>query len=339
MNKSIVSLLSLFAFLVAGCSGGGTGGGDGSGGGQGTGPVTSAGENSGYMPEGAVTPNPESIESGEYKPLSRPLFLYVNTAALKRPEVVAFLEYYVSEAGQELVSEVGYVKLSDESFQKAKKTLTDAIAASGTTVSGDLAGEIKIDGSSTVYPVSQAVTEDFSAKHRQVKAVVAKSGTSGGMKRFVVGEIDIADASRAIKDTEIEACKSNGIDFIELKIGIDGLTVVVNSENDWVAGLTVAELKKIWEPGSQVKKWSEINPDFPDQPIVLYGADTDSGTFEYFTEEICGSVGASRSDYNQSPDDNFLVTGVSGDKFALGYFGYAYYIENQEALKPLAIAP
>lgn len=337
--KNSSTLLVCAALLFAGCNGGGggngTGAGDGSGGGNGGTPE----EATGYMPEGAVVPRPETIESGEYQPLSRPLFLYVNKASLKRPEVVAFLQYCVSEAGQELVSEVGYVRLSEESFSKSETALAEAVSAAGTKVEGELTGEISIDGSSTVYPVSQAVAEDFTAEHRGVKPIVAKSGTSGGMKRFTVGEIDISGASRPIKEAEIAKCKENNIEYVELKVGIDGLTVVVNSENDFVSGLTVEELKKLWEPDSQIKKWSDLNPEFPDEVIGLYGPDTDSGTFDYFTEEICGESGASRSDYNQSPDDNFLVTGVAGDKFALGYFGYAYYVENQDTLKALGVAP
>lgn len=336
MKISATAFIFAATLLVMGCNGGGSGEGAGNDGGE---TETGGGEVTGFMPEGAIVPGPSTIESGDYKPLSRPLFLYVNKASLKRPEVVAFLNYYISEEGQELVGEVGYVKLSQEAFEKSKSALAEAVSESGTKVEGELAGEIKIDGSSTVYPVSQAVTEDFTAEHRAVKPVVAKSGTSGGMKRFTVGEIDICDASRAIKDTEVEKCKENGVEFIELKVGVDGLTVVVNSENDFVSGLTVADLKKLWEPDSKVKKWSDLNPEFPEEEIVLYGPDTDSGTFEYFTEEICGEVGASRSDYNQSPDDNFLVTGVAGDKYALGYFGYAYYVENQDTLKALGVAP
>ncbi|MCL4133267.1 UNVERIFIED_CONTAM: hypothetical protein GTU68_025388 [Idotea baltica] len=291
------------------------------------------------MPEGAVAPEPSTIESGAYQPLSRPLFIYVNKAALKRPEVVAYLNYYISEEGQELVSEVGYVRASAETFEKTKQILADALKEAGTTIPKKVTGEIKIDGSSTVYPVSVAVTEEFNAVQPKVKIPVAKSGTSGGMKRFYAGEIDICDASRAIKQKEIDECKKAGVEYIELKVGIDGLTVVVNAENDWCDGLTVEELKKIWEPDSQVKKWSDINPDFPDEEIALYGADSDSGTFDYFTEEICGEKGATRQDYNQSPDDNFLVTGVAGDKNAMAYFGYAYFIENKDTLKALAIAP
>jgi len=324
-----IGLLPLCLLLCIGCSGTDSENGSQSSNGK---------QAVGYMPEGAVIPGPDTIESGAYAPLSRPLFLYVNKQALKRPEVVAFLQFYISDTGQELVREVGYVQLSSKAFQQTQATLAKVIEESGTKVDGDVAGEIKIDGSSTVYPVSQRVAEEFTAKHHGFRPVVAKSGTSGGMKRFYVGEIDICDASRAIKDTEVEQCKQSGVEFVELKIGIDGLTVVVNSDNDGVDRLTVDELKKIGEPGSTIKTWKDLNPEFPGEEIALYGPDTDSGTFEYFTEEICGEAGASRSDYNQNPDDNFLVTGVAGSKYALGYFGYAYYAENQDSLKALGVA-
>ena len=293
----------------------------------------------GFMPEGAVLPSPETIESGEYAPLSRPLFLYVRQESLKRPEVVAFLNYYISQEGQELVPEVGYVKLSEDQFASVKKVLDDAVAAAGTVVPADVTGEIEIDGSSTVYPVSQAVVEEFNMTHRNVRIPVARSGTGGGMKRFYAGEIDICNASRTIRDSEIEECSNNGIEFIELKVGVDGLTVVVNPENDWVSGMTISDLKRLWEPESSVTKWSDLNPEFPDEEIKLFGPDTDSGTFDYFSEEVCGEKGASRADYQQNADDNFLVTGVAGDKYALGYFGYAYYVENQGRLKALGIVP
>ncbi|MEW4488771.1 PstS family phosphate ABC transporter substrate-binding protein [Thalassoglobus sp. JC818] len=198
--------------------------------------------------------------------------------------------------------------------------------------------EIIIDGSSTVAPISVAVSEEFSIAHRGVRVPVGTSGTGGGFKKFVQGETDINDASRPIKDSEVELCKENGIDFLELTVAIDGLTVVVNAENDFCKDLTVEELKKIWEPESKVTKWNEVRSDFPEEIIKLFAPDTDSGTFAYFTEVVCGEEGASRSDYQQSADDNFLVTGVSGDKYALGYFGYAYYIENAGALGAVAIA-
>lgn len=332
MTRQFFVITSIAAIAIYGCNGGGENGGGPSGSGEA--PAVS----SGYSPEGAVVPSPETIESGEYTPLSRPLFLYVNKASLAKPQVAAFLRYYLGDEGRELVSEVGYVKTSDAQLAEAKKTLEDAIKAAGGG-EGEVTGAVDIDGSSTVYPISQAVAEEFAAGKGDLRVQVGVSGTGGGMKKFQAGEIDICDASRGIKDSEVEACKTNGVEFIELKVGVDGLTVVVNPENDWCSGLTVAELKKIWEPESSVKKWSDVNPDFPEEEIVLYGPDTDSGTFEYFTEEVCGEKGHIRSDYQQSVDDNFLVTGVSGDKYALGYFGYAYYVENQDKLKALGVAP
>jgi phosphate transport system substrate-binding protein len=203
---------------------------------------------------------------------------------------------------------------------------------------GELSGSILIDGSSTVLPISRAVAEEFEKTHRNVKVSVGSSGTGGGFTKFAAGETDINDASRPIKAKEKEDCEKNKIEPIELKIAIDGLTVVVNQENDWCDHMTVEQLQKIWEPNSTVKKWSDVDANWPDEPIVLYGADTDSGTFDYFTEAICGKEGASRTDYTASANDNVLVRGVSGDKYSLGYFGYAYYVENKDKLKPLGVA-
>ncbi len=210
-------------------------------------------------------------------------------------------------------------------------TLTTSPAAAA------LSGTIEIDGSSTVYPVSEAVAEEFGKIHRGVRVNVAVSGTGGGFKRFVVGDTDISNASRPIKDSEAASAGDNGIRYRELKVGTDGLSIIVNPQNDWVECLTVEELKMIWEPGSGVTNWNQVRPNFPDRPLRLYGADTDSGTFDYFTEEIVGEGGASRSDYTASADDNVLVQGVSGDRNALGYFGYAYYAENTDKLKVVAI--
>ena len=200
-----------------------------------------------------------------------------------------------------------------------------------------LAGTIEIDGSSTVYPVSEAMAEEFHKLNPRVNVNVGVSGTGGGFKRFTVGEIDISDASRPIKDTEIAAATDNGVDYLELKVGTDGLSVMVNPKNDFVECLTLEELKKIWEPGSQINNWSQVRPGFPDRPLRLYGADTDSGTFDYFTEEIVGETQASRADYTASADDNVLIQGIAGDRNALGYFGYAYYAESPDKLKLVAI--
>jgi len=204
-------------------------------------------------------------------------------------------------------------------------------------VSGCSKPSIQIDGSSTVYPITEAVAEEFKTEQPNVRVTVGLSGTSGGMKKFVVGEIDICDASRPIKDAEIASCKSNGIEYIELQVAFDGLSVVVNPENDWVDCMTVAQLKELWQPESTVQKWSDLNPEWPSESIKLYGPGTDSGTFEYFTEVIVGEARKSRGDYSPSEDDNMLVTGVSGGKYALGYFGYAYYEENKDRLKLLGI--
>lgn len=198
---------------------------------------------------------------------------------------------------------------------------------------------IKIDGSSTVYPITEAVAEEYQkAKKGAVKVTVGISGTGGGFKRFCRGETDISNASRPIKDSEIQVCKEQGIDFIELPIAYDGLAVVVNPKNTWVKALTVADLKKMWEPEAKgtVTKWNQVRPEWPDAPLKLFGPGADSGTFEYFTEAVVGKAKASRGDFTASEDDNVLVQGVAGDKNALGYFGLAYYEENRDKLK---IAP
>lgn len=291
------------------------------------------------MPEGAVNPTAETIESGEYSPLSRPLFLYVKKSSLvEKPVVAAFLNYYLSPEGQELVSETGYVRLSASQLEGTKKLLADAGAP--TTIPDSINGQVIIDGSSTVAPISSAVSEEFSKKYRsQVRVPVGTSGTGGGFKKFIEGATDINDASRPIKDSEAAELRAKGIEYLELRIAIDGLTVVVNPQNTWVDGMTIDQLKQLWSPESTITKWSELDPSWPDHEITLFGPDTDSGTFDYFTETVCGEGGASRSDYQQNTDDNFLVTGVAGNEYALGYFGYAYFVENQDTLKALAIAP
>lgn len=204
--------------------------------------------------------------------------------------------------------------------------------------SGDeLSGRIRVDGSSTVYPITEAMAEEFQKLHNKVEITVGISGTGGGFKKFCNQETDMSDASRPIKAVEEEACKANGVEFIELPVAFDGLSVVVNPKNNWCDYLTVEELRRIWEPGSKINNWKDVRPGFPDKPLKLYGAGTDSGTFDYFTEAICGEEGASRSDYQASEDDNTLVMGVAGDEAALGYFGYAYYEENVDKLKLVAI--
>lgn len=198
---------------------------------------------------------------------------------------------------------------------------------------------VSVDGSSTVFLISAAVAEKFHEVEPNINVVVGQSGTGGGMKKFAAGEIDICDASRKIKPAEADECKAAGIDFIELQVAFDGLAVVVNPQNDWCASLTTEQLKTIWRKESEdsVMKWSDVDPDWPDEPFKLYGPGPDSGTFDYFTEVINGKEGESRQDCSFSENDNALVQGVAGDKGSLGYFGYGYYAENKDKLKLLSI--
>jgi phosphate transport system substrate-binding protein len=197
---------------------------------------------------------------------------------------------------------------------------------------------IKIDGSSTVFPITEAVAEDFQ-NEKKIKVTVGISGTGGGFKKFCRGETDVQNASRPILKKEMDACKEAGVQFIELPVAYDGLTVVVNKNNDFVKSLSVEELKKMWEPAAQgkIKTWKQVNATFPDTPLKLFGAGSDSGTFDYFTEAIVGKAKSSRGDFTASEDDNVLVQGVNSDKGGLGYFGFAYFEENQDKLKAVPI--
>ncbi len=226
------------------------------------------------------------------------------------------------------------------------KILAPALAAAllstacGGDRSGDataLGGEVLIDGSSTVFPIAEAIAEEFQIANAGVRVSVGFSGTGGGFKRFCAGETDLSNASRPIKDSEREACAAAGIEFTELPVAWDGLSIIANPANDFVQCLTVDDLRKIWEPNSKVKTWRDVRGEWPDEDVKLYGPGTDSGTFDYFTEVIMGEVGASRPDYQASEDDNILVQGVSGDPYSLGYFGYAYVSENAGRLKLLAV--
>ncbi len=213
----------------------------------------------------------------------------------------------------------------------------DAGTESGSGSAGQLSGTVKIDGSSTLAPLSTAAAEFFAEEQPRVRVTVATSGTGGGFEKFCKGETDISDASRPIKDEEKAACEQAGITYDELTVANDALTVVVNKDNDFVDCLTVDQLKKIWEPGSKVATWQQVDPKFPAEKMVLFGPGTDSGTFDYFTDEINGEEGASRTDYSPSEDDNVLVQGVAGSKGGLGYFGFTYYEENRDKLKALKI--
>jgi phosphate transport system substrate-binding protein len=200
-----------------------------------------------------------------------------------------------------------------------------------------LSGRIQADGSSTVGPFTTAAAESFRAVEPDVQITVGVSGTGGGFERFCRGETDLSNASRAIDDDEAQICADAAIEYTEFQVANDALTVVVNTENDWVDCLTVDQLNAIWKPGSKVDSWSDVDPSFPDEGLALFGPGTDSGTFDYFTDAINGEEGASRSDYAASEDDNTIVTGVSGETGGLGYFGFSYYEENQDTLKALAI--
>jgi phosphate transport system substrate-binding protein len=208
----------------------------------------------------------------------------------------------------------------------------------GDSGSSNLSGTITIDGSSTVAPLSEAAAELFQQENPDVRVTVGTSGTGGGFEKFCRGEIDISDASRPIKVEEIAACESAGIAFEQVDVANDALSVIKNPENDWATCLTVEELNKIWDRGSNVNNWNQVNPDFPDEPLVLFGPGTDSGTFDYFTDEINGEEGVQRTDYNNiGEDDNAAVTGVAGTKGGLGYLGYSFFAENEGTIEAVEI--
>ena len=220
-------------------------------------------------------------------------------------------------------------------------TLLSLIGACGQGADGGLGGSVRVDGSSTVFPITEAVAEEFLREESRVKVTVGLSGTGGGFKKFCSGETDISDASRPITQSEIDSCAGSGIEFIELPVAYDALSVVVNPRNDWLSCITVPELKKMWEPAAQgtVTQWEQVNPAWSaGGSLKLFGPGTDSGTFDYFTEHVNGKAKDSRGDFTASEDDNVLVTGVSGSKSALGYFGLAYYLENQDKLKALHVS-
>ena len=210
-------------------------------------------------------------------------------------------------------------------------------AGSGSSAAAQLSGDVKVDGSSTVGPLSKAAADIYSDDQAKVNVTVGISGTGGGFKKFCAGETDISDASRPIKDEEKAECDKNGVKYVELIVANDALSVVVNKANNWTDCLTVAQLKKIWEPKSKVTSWNQVDPKFPNEPMKLFGAGTDSGTFDYFTEAINGEAKASRTDYTPTEDDNVTVQGVSGSKGGLGYFGYTYFEDNANKLKLLKI--
>ncbi len=212
-----------------------------------------------------------------------------------------------------------------------------ASTGASTAATEKLSGEIRIDGSSTVFPITEAVAEEFLAVHPDVKVPVGVSGTGGGFKKFIAKEIDINDASRKIKDEEAASAQEAGIAYTAIEVAYDGLSIVVNKENTWATSMTLDELKKLWAPDSTIRTWKELRAEWPDEAIKLYAPGTDSGTFDYFTEAVNGKSGAIRADFVASEDDNVLVQGVAGDKNAIAFFGFAYYEENMDKLQVVSI--
>ncbi|MEB3357447.1 MAG: PstS family phosphate ABC transporter substrate-binding protein [Synechococcales bacterium] len=223
-------------------------------------------------------------------------------------------------------------------FDRVALAIAATASIFGLSTAAASAQSIAIDGSSTVYPITEAMAEEFIGANPGTNISVGVSGTGGGFSKFCAGETDISNASRPIKPEEMQACADAGIEYIEIPVAYDAVTVVIHPENDWATAMTVEQLAAIWSPDAQgVNNWSAIDPSWPDRPLALFGPGTDSGTFDYFTDEIVGEEGSSRSDYTASEDDNILVIGVEGDVNALGYFGYAYYVENQDRLQSVAI--
>ena len=316
---------------------------------------------------GCIIPTEETINNGTYSPLSRPLFIYVSADGLNQPHVKAFVEFYLDTANRDLISDTGYIPFPDSIYAltldkflggttgaafggdarlhgtvEEVLQMSMGLTAMTTTATNfaELSGDINVDGSSTVFPITEAMAEEFGyATEGNVKITVGVSGTGGGFKKFCSGEIHISDASRPIKQSEVDLCAENSVEYIELPVAIDGVSVMVNPANDFVECMTVDELHTLWAPEAEeaVKKWSQVRAGWPDEEVRLYAPGVDSGTFDYFTEVVNGGGGASRGDFLPSEDDNVLVTGISGDRGSLGYFGYAYYAENADRLKLLAI--
>ncbi len=297
--------------------------------------------------EGCVIPSDATVSDGSYV-LARPLFIYVSLASLnEKPQVREFVRYYLSDAAIALVPEVGYTAIPAGELAESRANLEAAIAGTYQAAApaapaedlSSLSGSVAVDGSSTVFPVTEAVAEEFRSVAPDVRVTVGVSGTGGGFEKFCNGETDISDASRPIKPSEEEHCAESGIEYLPLRVGLDGLAVVAHPDADFLECITMDELAVLWGPDSegQVTSWSDVRAGWPDEEIKLFGPDTDSGTFDFFTEEVNGEGGASRADYTNSTDDNVLVTGISGSAGGSGYFGYAYYAENQDRLRVVAV--
>ncbi|QGJ71228.1 Phosphate ABC transporter, periplasmic phosphate-binding protein PstS [Planctomycetales bacterium 10988] len=281
-----------------------------------------------------VAPSQESIANGTYVPLSRTIYIYVKKSSLQRPEVATFVKYYVENA-ERFARQAGYVPLTTEMLETQLSTLNSA--TQGVATPRTLRGSVTVDGSSTVGPISILASESFQQIQLGVTVPVEISGTGGGFRKFAAGELDITGASRQIKSSEAEECAKNGIEYIPFSVALDGITIVVNPRNDWCNALTVDQIKSLWIEGSEVDTWQDLHPSWPEEPISLFAPDQDSGTFDFFTEAILGDEPC-RSDYRDCIRDEVIQKGVVNDRFALGYFGFAYYEEKKLLLNAVEIA-
>jgi phosphate binding protein len=289
-----------------------------------------------------VDPSLENAKQGTYTPLSRPLFTYPSKSSLGEAHVAEFARFFVEQSGNEdlVAGSVGYVPKTQKQVDEQMKKLNAATEEAGGPApgeAGDLSGEINIAGSSTVFPLAEAVAEEFQKKHDDVDLSIQSTGSGGGFQNFFCpGKTDFNNASRPMKDEEKQLCNDNDVEWVELDVATDALTVVVNNDNDWANCLTVDELKQIWGPDA-ASKWSDIYDEWPDQDIERFGAAETSGTFDYFTETIMGEEGAHTSDYQPTEKDNTIARGVTGSRWAIGYFGFSYYYNNPDQLTAASI--
>lgn len=289
-----------------------------------------------------VEPSLETAKSGEYSPLSRPLFTYPAKGSLARPEVAEFARYFVGQSTNQAVvaDDVGYVPNTDAAAQEQLDTLNAAIEEAGGPAPGEagaLSGEITIAGSSTVFPLAEAFAEDFQEDHPDVTISVQSTGSGGGFENFFCpGETDFNNASRPMRQAEKDLCSSNGVGWVELEVATDALTVVVHNDNEWATCLTVDELAQIW--GSDpATTWSDVHEEWPDEEIARFGAAETSGTFDYFTEVVNGEEGNHTAEYQPTEQDNVIVSGVRGNTYSIGYFGFAYYSGNPDQVTAVAV--
>lgn len=286
-----------------------------------------------------VEPSLATIGDNSYKPLSRAIYIYVNKKSLDRPEVAAFVRYYVTNVS-ELAKTVGYVPLKEEEIGEQLTTLAEL--TQNTPKVANITGTVTVDGSSTVGPISQEAADRFSKQQLGVNVNVEISGTGGGFRKFATGSLDVTGASREIKSSEDQACQQNGVEYVRFRVALDGITVVVSQRNTWCNALTVGQLEALFRASDKDKenidRWNELNPTWPDEPIMIYAPDKDSGTFDFFTEAILGSGNPCRTDYSDEIHDEKIQEGVVHNQFAIGYFGYAYYDKKRLLLKAVEIS-